>query len=216
MACGGPPSQGRLGSPAPVAATATFPASTTSSVIPPGQRLRGDGDADNPKDIDGNGDSDSAAVGGPDEDSDSPTRASYDFPDGDDATVLGHGHRPSATVSRSIASVVRRYYAAASQGDGRTACSLLMPGLARSAAADYGGGGAAYLRGGKTCKGVLALLFAHLQDQLSEAGTVVRERVEGDRGQVVVGSRKMPASVVPVVRTRGAWGISALIGEPLP
>lgn len=190
---------------------------TTSSVIPPGQHLRGDGDADNPTDIDGNGDSDSASVGGPDNDNDNPTRASYRFPDNDDKATFAYGHPPSAAERRVISSAVKRYYAAASVGDGAAACSLLLPSIVRSVPEDYGqAAGPSYLRGAKTCQAVMSMLFQHFHEQLAEAITVVEVRDKGSSAQVVLSSRAMPASSIFLVRQGSSWKFPQLIGQPLP
>jgi hypothetical protein len=188
---------------------------TTSNVIPPGQALRGDGDADNPNDIDGNGDSDSASPGGTDGDSDSPTRASYDLPDHDDKATYAYGHRPSVGDARAIQGVVERYYATALTGDGATACSLLPTGVARSVPEDYGQTGPAYARG-KTCQVVLSKLFRHSREQLAEAITVVEVRVKGNTAQVVFSSQKMPASSILLARPGGSWKVVQLFGGQLP
>lgn len=201
------------------ASTASEPLTTVTvtSVISPGQRVRGDGDADNPSDIDGNGDIDSAATGGQDADNDNPTRASYSFPDGDDKATFAYGRPPSPSVGRAIVSIVRDYYAAGAAGDGARACALLTPNLARSTPEDYGrAGGPSYLRGGKTCQMVMSMLFAHFHSELTEAITVVEVRVAGGTAQVVFSSRKMPASDIFLRRRGNTWRMVALLGRPLP
>ncbi|MFZ2114906.1 MAG: hypothetical protein WAU77_14380 [Solirubrobacteraceae bacterium] len=215
-ACGGSRDIPRSAPGASDSSTTGAPTTITSSAIPPGQSLRGDGDADNPSDIDGNGDNDTAATGGPDRDNDSPTRASYDFPDRDDKVTFAYGHPPSATVGRAISTVVKRYYAAASMDDGAAACSLLIASLAHAVPEDYGQAGPSYLRGGKTCQAVLSMLFQHFHEQLTEAVTVVEVRVEDSDAQVVFSSRKMPASHIFLVGQGHSWKVSALIGQPLP
>jgi hypothetical protein len=185
---------------------------TTTSFIPPGQRLRGDGDADNPNDIDGNGDEDGAE----DNDDDRPTSESYRFPDSDDAAIFAYGHRAPAAVASAIATVVRGYYAAAAANNGAAACALLDPRFVGAVAEDYGQAGPAYLRGGKTCQAVMSMLFKHFHEQLAEAITVVDVRVSGDRAEVVFSSRSMPASDIFLQREHGSWGIDGLIGNPLP
>ena len=191
--------------------------STTTSAIPPGQSLRGDGDADNPSDIDGNGDSDGASVGGADNDSDNPTHESYDFPDKDDKATFAYGHRPSAAARRAIASVVKRYYVAASADDASTACAMLLPSLANSLAEDYGRApGPSYLRGSTTCQAVMSKLFRHAGERLTEAITVVEVRVEGDHAQVVFSSRKMPASIILLMRQGSSWRVQETLGQSLP
>jgi hypothetical protein len=187
--------------------------SVTTRIIPPGQRLRGDGDADNPSDIDGNGDIDARK----DSDNDFPVPASYKFPDGDDKIVFAYGHPPSGTDRLAISSIVRHYYAAASAGDGAAACSLLSSSIAGSVAEDYGQApGPSYLQGGKTCKAVMSMLFRHFHEQLAEAITVVEVRVKRNDAQVVFGSRAMPASSIFLIRRGGSWKVQALLGQPLP
>ncbi len=198
------------------AASEGFAVSTTTSMIPPGQSVRGDADADNPGDGDGNGDSDSAAVGGADEDKDNPTRASYDFPDADDRATFAYGHAPSATEARAVASVVERYYADAAAGNGAAACSLLPPTFSRLVGQEYGRNGPAYLRAGRTCPAVLALEFAHVHGELGEAIRVFSVRVQGDRAQTIFSSRRLRASSIFAVREEGLWKIETLIGSPLP
>jgi hypothetical protein len=189
----------------------------TTSVIPPGQGLRGDGDADNPNDVDGNGDSDSARVGGPDTDTDNPVPASYRLPDEDDRATFAYGHAPSPAVERTIAGIVERYFAAAAAQAGVTACSLLSQGLARSVAQDYGRApGPLYLRGGKTCSSVLSMLFRHLHGELAAAVKVLQVRLDGTGAQVVFSSSKMRASDVVLTEQGGSWRIEGLLGRPLP
>jgi hypothetical protein len=205
------------GAPQATTSSEPLPTVTTTSVIPPGQLVRGDGDADNPGDIDGNGDSDSARVGGPDVDSDSPTTQSYRFPDSDDGPIFAYGHRPAAAVGRAIASVVRRYYAAASHGDGATACALLPSTLARSIPESYGGPQApAYLRGAKTCQTTLARFFGHYHKELAAAIELFAVRVEGETARVIFSSRTVPASSVFLMRQGSSWRLSEVLGKPLP
>jgi hypothetical protein len=213
-ACGGAPgADGRR----QAANVAAFGVTTTSNVIPPGQPVRGDGDADNPTDIDGNGDSDSAAVGGADQDNDSPTRASYDFPDADDRATFTYGHAPSAMDVRAIVRLVKRYYAAAAAGDGGRACALMLPAFAISVGQDFGrGNGPTYLGAGTNCPSVLELEFAHVRGELTEAVRVFSVRVHGIRAQAIVSSRRLRASSIDAVRQGGVWKIDALVGVPLP
>lgn len=184
----------------------------TTSAIPPGQSVRGDGDADNPGDIDGNGDIDSE-----DGDSDFPTTESYRFPDADDRPVFAGGHAPSSRRLATISALVERYYAAARRGDGRQACSLLLPSVARSAPEDLGGSaGPVYLRGSTSCAAVAEKLFAHSRGELSEAPKLFALRLDGEEAQVVMSSRKMRASDVRLTRQAGKWWLSELTGRPLP
>lgn len=185
----------------------------TTSRVPPGQRFRGDGDADNPADIDGNGDVDP----GKDKDNDYPTQASYKFPDADDRANFDFGHEPSAREAHTISAIVKRYYIAGSAGNGAAACALLLPNFARTVPESYGGqAGPPYLRGAKTCAAVVSKLFAYLHEELSEAITIVGVRVEGRETQVLLASRKMRASHIFLLREGGSWRIEGLVGQPLP
>jgi hypothetical protein len=185
----------------------------TSSVIPPGQRLRGDGDADNPRDFDGNGDGD----GSEDHDADYPVPQGYRLPDGDDGSTLAYGHAPSASERAAIERTVVRYYAAAAHGDYASACAALPSALARSLPETYAqpskpshGGGAG------TCAAVLAKLFAPLREQLSEAISIVAVRVDGHTARAVFSSRKLRASYVSLLRRDGTWEVEELLGQALP
>jgi hypothetical protein len=194
------------------AATSAPLTTITSSLIPRGQSLRGDGDADNPGDLDGNGDRDSS-----DSDSDGPTPESYNFPDKDDKATFAYGHSASGPETRALRGIVKRYYAAASSGDGAAACSLLLPSLARSVPEDYSKvSGPSYLRGGKTCQAVMSMLFRHFRKQLAEAITVVGVRVEGSTAQAVFSSRRMPASNILLMRQGSSWKVASILGQPLP
>ena len=199
------------------AATPVTSAVITTSAIPKGQRLRGDGDADNPSDIDGNGDIDNTSPGGYDGDSDNPSPGSYRFPDADDKAVFGYGHRAGSSDRRAIASVVKRYYAAAAASDGAEACSLLLSSFARSAVEAYGrSGGPSYLRGAKSCTALASMLFRHFHAELAEAIAVADVRVEGRDAQVVLSSRKMPAAHIFLALQDRSWKIQQLLGQPLP
>lgn len=184
----------------------------TTSVIPPGQALRGDGDADNPSDIDGNGDLDHT-----DQDNDYPTVESYKFPDEDDKVILAYGHSARVLEERSIVGIVKRYYAAAATDDGARACALLAPDFAKSVVEDYGHGsvGPSYLRNGTTCQTVLSLLFEHFHEELTAAITVFDVRVSGNQARVVLSSRTLRASDISLQREGGSWKIVQLLGTPL-
>jgi hypothetical protein len=203
------------------ASTGAQPATLTTSAIPPGQSVRGDGDADNPSDIDGNGDNDlkttSVDHATSDGDNDNPTPASYRYPDLDDHAVLSYGEAPSVLVSRKIAGLIRAYYRAAADADGSTACVLIVPSVARSVPEDYGSGaGPSYLRGGKTCAAVMTMLFKHDHPELSTPPKLMSIRVKGDEGQVVLASRVLSANLLYLRRQAGLWRVEELLGEPLP
>ncbi len=186
----------------------------TSSTIPPGQSLRGDGDADNPSDIDGNGDIDR---GGYDDDNDNPTLQSYHFPDGDDRATFAYGHPPGNAARKAISSVVRRYYAAAAADNGASACALLLPSLARSVPESYGSAlGLSHPRRAKTCPVVLSTLFRGYSEQLAKPIELVDVRVKGGSAQAILSSRTMRASNTFLMRQGGSWRLLQVLAEPLP
>jgi hypothetical protein len=179
--------------------------------LPPGQTVRSDGDADNPKDLDGNPDPDTT-----DPDDDSYTPESRRYPDADDKVTLAYGKSPPFAERRVIADTVTRYYAAAAAADGATACALIDPLLADAVPEDYGSGaGPAYLHGGKTCRAVVSAMFRHEHALVSANVQVLSVRAKGTRAQVVVGSRAMPASLVYLRREGHMWRIQGLLGNPL-
>lgn len=190
----------------------------TTAYRPPGQALRGDGDADNPADIDGNGDSDSARRGGPDGDDDNPTADSYKLPDEDDKATFAYGHRPTAHDQGEIVATVKRFYTAAQAGDGATACKMFTLTRIRSVVSDYGRSlaGPTYLRGATTCAGLLVRLFAHGKYEYSGQVTILRIGVSNGVAQVIIGSKTMRASTVYLELGRAGWRVENLSAQPLP
>jgi hypothetical protein len=178
------------------------------------QHLEGDGDYDYP----GDNDNDSSGL---DEDNDTDgynSRKNNDggYYDNDDYRVRTFGHASSAAEQRAVTALITRYYAAAARGDSAAACSLLYTPLAESVSEDYGQAGPIYLRGAKTCRAVMSLLFKHFYSQLRAQVDVTGVRVEGRVARVLLGSRTMPAGVLTVERVGGGWRVDGLLGSPLP
>jgi hypothetical protein len=139
-----------------------------------------------------------------------------DYHDRDDGATLSLGHAADAATRRAITALVKRYYAAAAVEDGRRACSMLPPELAKAVPLDWGGSnGPEYLRGQKTCQAVMVLLFKHSHDQLSAPVTVTGVQLNGNSAYAFVGSATMPAGYLIVQRQHGAWAIVALLGNVL-
>jgi hypothetical protein len=182
-----------------------------TSTIPPGQKFRGDGDADNPGDIDGNGDIDPE-----DHDSDYPVPSSYRLPDEDDRPVFSYGRAPRAGDRAAIAAAIERYYSTAAAGNGNGACLQLLPSLAAAVPSTYGQAGPHYLRGEKTCAAILSTLFSHFHGELSEPVDIVAIRVKGAAAKVVLSSRKMRANSILLEHRGGAWRMQQMLGQPLP
>lgn len=201
-------------------AGAEQPSSITTSWVPPGQSVRGDGDADNPLDVDGNGDIDTRTTASDkairDADTDRPTFNSYRFPDRDDRGIFSYGRAPSASQKQAITALVVRYYGAAARGDGSAACSMLEPSLKSAVVEDYGSGaGPAYLRA-SSCQGVMAKLFDHYRSELTGTPEVRVVRVYAGHAQAVIASRRMVASYIQLQRVGSAWALANIFGQPLP
>ena len=180
-----------------------------TSAIPRGQKVRGDGDADNPGDLDGNGDIDPE-----DNDSDEPVPESYKFPDSDDRPVFEFGKPARAATRGEIAAVVKRYYAAGAAGDGAGACEVFMPFLANGAAQEYTLPGQSHHF--PTCAALMSAMFAQSRQELSAPVTVVSVRVRGHEARAIVASRTLRASQLELMRHAGSWRMLALSGVVLP
>jgi hypothetical protein len=144
------------------------------------------------------------------------TRENRGYRDTDDSRVLLYGHAASPTERARITSIVKRYYAVAASGDGRTACSMLPPSLVRALPQDYGERGLPYLRGAKTCQAVMERLFAHSHSELSAPVAVTGVLVNHNYAYTLLGSPKMRASYITLHRERGVWTINTLLGNGMP
>lgn len=163
---------------------------------------RSDGDGDNPKDFDSRGDPDPY-----DGDDDRPIPASRKFPDADDWIALSVGRAASRAESRSIASIVERYFAAARAGNAAIACSMMVPEAASSLAQESS------VKHKQTCKAAISALFKRHRHELSAVVKVVDVRLEsGGRAEVVFGSSTMPASLTFLERQGGSWMIDQALG----
>jgi hypothetical protein len=79
----------------------------------------------------------------------------------DDEEIEIYGRPATAAEYRSAAGFAKSYFAAAAAEDGATACTLLVPPLAKAIAGDYEKpSDPSYLRG-KTCAQVMTKLFKH-------------------------------------------------------
>jgi hypothetical protein len=151
-----------------------------------------------------------------DVDYDNDTHENTGYHDSDDSSAHAFGHAPSATDRRAIATLVKRYYADAATSDGAKACALIYSILAETIPEDYGrGAGPAYSRG-KTCAVVMTKYFKHNHSQLAGAVKMTGVRVNGNEAHAFLGSKAMPASLMPVQREHGKWKIDALLGLPMP
>lgn len=139
------------------------------------------------------------------------------YHDDDDLKIVNFGHPAGAIDERSIVAVAMRYEAVTAAGDGVAACSLMARAFASVVAQDYGQApGPMYLRGARTCPGVMRLLFRHQADNPGRAAHVTSVRLEGDRGVAMLGSTVNVASYLSMRRERGLWKVSGLSPVPLP
>jgi hypothetical protein len=176
-------------------ATATNAANTTST--PDLTKIDGDRDND---------------VGAPDDDT-------------NNDAVLNFGREAGPTDQQAVTALLERYYTAALAGDGAGACSMIYSTLSESVAEDYGtsygqaSAGPSYLRAGKTCPQVMALLFKHFHTQLAlelPKLQVSRVRLNGHRGLAVLSFGSLPERQISVAREGHNWRVEALFDSELP
>jgi hypothetical protein len=183
-------------SPSPnAAATGSTVAGSASSATPTGDYTKADTDKDND-------------IGAPSDD----TNNNY---------ILDYAHAASTADKRAVTALIKRYYAAAAVGDGAKACSMMYVTFAEAVAEDYGQGSAgdSYLRQGKTCPAVMALLFKHYHGQLAAELPILevtRVRLDRHHGLAVLSFGTMPERQIPVRRERRAWKIGAVLDSELP
>lgn len=133
------------------------------------------------------------------------------FHDHDDIETLTLWSSADAREARAVTRVATRYYEAAAHGDGRSACAMLLPSVARSLT-DYRLTGIPYLRGARSCADALRLLFRHHGLSVPHVTAV---RAQGDAALALWGSRTMPAGYITLVRRHGRWLVTAPIGSTL-
>ena len=147
-----------------------------------------------------------------------------DFSYADDTNndeILDYAQPAGPADARSITALIKRYYAIAVAGDGAKACSMLYVTLAEAAVEDYGYGsaGPAYLTQGRSCPGVLDLMFKHFHNQLvAELSSlkVTRVRLKHHHGLAVLSFGTMPERQINVRRERHTWKLEALLDSALP
>lgn len=130
----------------------------------------------------------------------------------DDWHVLNFGRPAGAVEAQAISRLVARYFAAGKAADGHTACSLLTPFVAESAAERIGHSPGAQ---GNSCQAALSKLFRlrhkHLL-QVADTMKVMRVGVEDDRSLVAL---EVPAiheaRQVTARRVGGRWTMLTLL-----
>jgi hypothetical protein len=130
----------------------------------------------------------------------------------DDARDLNYGHAATPAEERSVAGLVRRYYAAAAAGDGAQACRLLVPLTAESVVEDDGRSPS--LRG-RTCTVVMSKLFKLQHRTLagkSAALEMFAVRIKGNRGLALLEFPEIhEVRQLGLRRVAGTWRIVDLL-----
>jgi hypothetical protein len=142
-----------------------------------------------------------------------------DFGSPDIDRPLNFGHAAGEPDRKMIATLVKRYYAAALAGDGAKACSMMYSTLAEATPEDYAvPGGPEYLQGAKTCQAVTSRLFRHFHAQLKVEVPklqVSRVLLKERQGMVLLSFAALPRREIPVNREEHAWKIAALLDGEL-
>jgi hypothetical protein len=134
------------------------------------------------------------------------------YHDADDRSFLTAGRAASFSQARTIATVVRRYYALVAAGDGAAACAQLTVRLADAVPVDYGEvGSSSHLRGGKTCAAIVLRVFKHFLPEFAGPVEVTDVRVYGDQVLAFIGSKTLPACYTNVEREGGIWKVAQLL-----
>jgi hypothetical protein len=183
-------------------------------------RLYGDYDSDDyTNSPSGEGDNDEGTRP-PDGDGDF-DNSSNSYYDSDDDPIRHFGHAASAADARTIAELVKRYYAAAAAEDGAVACSMILSSVAKSLPGNLGiaqpPGPPAYP--GKTCGLVLSKVFKlnHLHLAAYHAHIeVTGVRVEHDRALAVLGFKTLPGRDITLEREHGGWRLDRWFDIELP
>jgi hypothetical protein len=145
-----------------------------------------------------------------------PAQTSTSSSPGDDYHIATFGHEASEPDRGEITRLVKRYYAAVRTDDGKTACALISPDLAKGVPDDYGRSpNPAYMRG-TTCPRVLSGLFKHLRGPETPDPATTRVtgvRLMGRHGFAQLSSKTTPTAQIAVLREGSAWKIRVLIGR---
>lgn len=138
------------------------------------------------------------------------------FVNDDESFFPTYGRGASAADTRVIATLVKRYLAAATAGNGAKACSLLDATLAH----ELGAAGSEDGDDAKQCATTLPTLFEHQQPRLTAAEvatmTVISVHVKGNLGLAELGFRTLPEQELIAEREGRTWKIDALLGNYLP
>lgn len=125
-----------------------------------------------------------------------------------------YGPPSSPAEARTIAALVKRYYAASLAGNAARACSMLSADLAASLAAHNAQGTQT------SCAQPMSVLLEqqHQRFVAEDVATmlVTAVHVKGNLGLSVLAFRKTPESQIILVHEGGVWRIDALFGTYMP
>jgi hypothetical protein len=221
-ACGG----GKAGagsspdSSSPATTAPSTVAQTGASEVGPAQgEISGDYDSDDDHPNGASNDADNDDIRTTKDRDNDMDNGSHSYYDQDDNSTRVFGRAARGAEASAIAALVRRYFAAAAREDGASACSLIVPTLARSVPEDLGRSSGPLFSRGQTCVVVMSKIFKHYHRQLAAHLASLRVdavRVEGSGGWAVLAFRALPGRRVRVARVGRAWMMDALLDEELP
>ena len=126
--------------------------------------------------------------------------------------IAAYGQAANASDAQAIATLVKRYYAAAAAEEGAQACSLTYYIEVETLPERYGGPpGPRWLHGASTCPALLTRVFKHFHNQLTGAIDVKAVRVRGVSAQALVGFPGLPDGVVKIRREGDVWKVDGLL-----
>ena len=163
----------------------------------------------------GSGSSRAEAYDLQDADNDPDDRRTPGYVNDEESLFPTYGRGASPADTRAIATLVKRYLAAATSDEGTMACSLLDATLVRELAAAGSGEGS-----GDSCATALPALFMRQHPRTTAADvatmTVISVHVKGDVGLAELGFRTLPEQELIAEREGHTWKIDALLGNYMP
>jgi hypothetical protein len=195
---------------------------STKSVSNGGLRPRhavGDYDTDDYEASSDADDDDSTGRLDRDGDTDNPSGSIYDS---DDTNLASYSHSAGPAQTRVVASLVRRYLAAAAAADGAKACSMILESVASEIAPVLGGPGEPPYSRGRTCAEILSKIFRFYRRQLTMEARllrVLRFGVNGDKGLATLAAKPgsvFPDRVIALQREDGTWKIDGVLDQEQP
>ena len=129
--------------------------------------------------------------------------------------IASYGQATGASDAQAIATLVKRYYAAAAAENGTLGCSLTYYIEVETLPEHYGGPpGPRWLHGASSCRAVLSRVFKHFHRQLTGPVDMKAVRVKGNRAEALVGFPGLPDGVVKVRREGAIWKVDGLLAVP--